>query len=153
MSDYSDTFANPWIEIDFPDTQVAVLDSVKVLINNLDTTKVPFAGVTKLQGFDGTAYVDILTLTNEIHEGWNVFSWDTSKPSYQKYKWTGATIGSVRFGEVKFYGIVSVSNVNAAHTCDVKMWVGGVATNLNPIIYSNTHTATIDSVTPRYGRV
>lgn len=152
LSDYTDTAANPWIEIDFPDTQVAVLDSVKILINNL-TNKVPFVGDTKLQGFDGSAYVDILTLSNEIHEGWNVFSWDTSKPAYQKYKWTGAAVGSVRFGEVKFYGIVSVANTNAAHVCDVKMIVAGVTTTLNPITYADTHTPTIDSVVPRYGAV
>lgn len=39
---------NCWIELDFPDNEVGVLDNVKILINNLNTTKAPFAGVTKL---------------------------------------------------------------------------------------------------------
>jgi len=52
-SEYNDPNANCWLEIDFPETQIAVLDNVKVLINNLNTLKTPFAGVTKLQGWDG----------------------------------------------------------------------------------------------------
>jgi len=47
-TEYKDANANCWIEIDFPDTQVGVLDNVKILINNLSTDKTPFAGVTKL---------------------------------------------------------------------------------------------------------
>jgi hypothetical protein len=62
--------------LDFPDTQVGVLDSVKILINKLPNDKKPFAGVTKLQGFDGTAFVDILTLDINIHEGWNTFEFN-----------------------------------------------------------------------------
>jgi hypothetical protein len=111
-SEYTDPSANCWIELDFPDSQVGVLDNVKILINNLDTTKAPFTGVTKLQGFDGTQYVDIMTLDSTIHEGWNTFEWTTNKPAYQKYKWSGATAGSCRFGEIKYTGIVSVSDNN-----------------------------------------
>lgn len=47
-TEYTDSGANCWIELAFPDTQVGVLNSVKILINNLSTTKAPFAGVTKL---------------------------------------------------------------------------------------------------------
>lgn len=86
---------------------------MKILINNLPTTKEPFAGVTKLQGWNGSAYVDVLTLDATIHEGWNAFTFESNKPAYQKYKWTGATAGSVRFGEVKFFGTVSVSEATA----------------------------------------
>lgn len=152
-TEYTDPAANCWIEIDFPDTQVAVLDNVRILINNLDTTKVPFADVTKLQGWDGAAYVDILTLDSTIHEGWNTFEWDTSKPAYQKYKWTGATAGSCRFGEIKFHGIVAVDDTNTSTVCTPKLWIGGVSTDLNAITYDDASTATVTSVTPRYGKV
>jgi len=126
-SEYNDPNANCWLEIDFPDTQVAVLDNVKVLINNLNTLKTPFAGVTKLQGWDGAQYVDILTLDATIHEGWNTFEWTSNKPAYQKYKWSGATAGACRFGEVKFHGIVAVDDNNSSIQCTPKLWLGGVS--------------------------
>lgn len=152
-SEYTDGAANCWIELDFPDTQVGVLDSVKILINNLSTNKVPFAGVTKLTGFDGTNFVDILTLDASIREGWNTFEWTTNKPSYQKYRWTGATAGSCRFGEIKFFGIVSVDDNNASISCTPKLIVGTSTTDLSPVTYANASTATITAITPRFGAV
>lgn len=152
-TEYTDPSANCWIEIDFPDTQVAVLDNVKILINNLSTTKAPFAGVTKLQGFDGTQYVDILTLDATIHEGWNTFEWASNKPSYQKYKWSGATAGSCRIGEIKYTGVVAVNDNNPSISCTPVMTIGGASTNLSAITYINTKTASITSIAPRYGAV
>lgn len=48
ISEYTDPNANCFIELDFPDTQVGVLDSVKILMNNINTDKTPFNGVSKL---------------------------------------------------------------------------------------------------------
>jgi len=48
QSEYTSLSKAPWIEVDFPDLQVAVLDSMKVFIKYLPTTKIPFAGNTKL---------------------------------------------------------------------------------------------------------
>lgn len=152
-SEYTDPNANCWIEIDFPDTQVGVLDQVKILINNLSTTKAPFAGVTKLQGFDGTAYVDILTLDATIHEGWNTFEWTTNKPAYQKYKWSGATAGSCRIGEIKYTGIVAVNDNNPSMSCTPKLKIGTTVTDLSSITYINSKTASVTSIVPRYGAV
>lgn len=130
-----------------------MIDSVKILINNLDTTKLPFMGETKLQGFDGSVYVDILTLDSTIHEGWNTFTFDTNKPSYHKYKWTGATAGSCRFGEVRYFGTVSVNESSASLQCTPKITIGGTKTDLSIVTYSNTQTPTISAISPRYGKV
>lgn len=130
-----------------------MLDQVKILINNLSTTKAPFAGVTKLQGFDGTAYVDILTLDATIHEGWNTFEWTTNKPAYQKYKWSGATAGSCRIGEIKYTGIVAVNDINPSMSCTPKLKIGTTVTDLSSITYINSKTASVTSIVPRYGAV
>lgn len=123
------------------------------MINNLPTTKVPFAGITKLQGFDGVNWVDVLTLDSTIHEGWNTFSWSTGKPAYQSYQWTGASVGSCRFGEIQYSGRVSVSDTNTSTQCTPKLWIGGSSADLSPVTYTNTKTATITGVAPRYGAV
>lgn len=47
-SEYTDPAAACWIELTVLDGHVGVLDSVKILINNLPTSKAPFAGKTKL---------------------------------------------------------------------------------------------------------
>jgi hypothetical protein len=152
-SEYTDSGANCFIEVAFPDAQVGVLDSVKILINNLNTSKAPFSGVTKLQGYDGSAYVDILTLDSSIHEGWNAFEWTTNKPSYQKYKWSGATAGSCRFGEIKYYGIVAKSDTAASTSCVPKLTIGSTSVDLNSVTYANTATPTISALSQRYGKV
>ena len=152
-SEYTDSGANCFIEVAFPSTQVGVLDSVKILINNLNTSKAPFSGVTKLQGFDGTNYVDILTLDSSIHEGWNQFEWTTAKPAYQKYKWSGATAGSCRFGEIKYYGIVAKSDTATSTQCVPKLTIGGTSVDLNTVTYADTATPTVSALSQRYGKV
>ena len=126
---------------------------MKILINNLNTDKTPFSGVSKLQGFDGTNYVDVWTLDSTINEGWNTKEWTSSKPSYQKYKWTGATAGSCRFGEIKFNGIVALNDSATSTACTPKLLIGSTSTDLNSVTYNSTVTATVASITPRYGKV
>ena len=47
-SEYTDPAAGCWIELAVLDGHVGVLDSAKILINNLPTNKTPFATKTKL---------------------------------------------------------------------------------------------------------
>jgi hypothetical protein len=119
------------------------LDSAKILINNLNTNKAPFSGKTKLSGWDGSAYVDILTLSSTINEGWNTFEWAANKPAYSKYRWYGTDAGGCRFGEVKYFGIIAKSDTNTSVTCTPKILIGGTSTDLSPVTYSNTATPTI----------
>ena len=150
-TEYTDYGTNCWIEIAFPDTQVGVLDRVSILINNLSTTKAPFAGVSKLTGFNGVNFVDILTLDSSIHEGWNTFEWKSNKPAFQKYRWIGATSGSCQFGEIKYFGVVAVSNQNPSIVCTPKLLVGTSSVDLSPVTYSEASTATIARISPRFG--
>ena len=34
------------------------------------------------KGFDGNSWIDVWTLDNTIHEGWNNKDWTTNKPAY-----------------------------------------------------------------------
>jgi hypothetical protein len=56
-TEFTDTSATPFIELAFVDDHVGVLDAVKIFINDL-LDKTPFIG-TKLQGYNGSSYVDI----------------------------------------------------------------------------------------------
>lgn len=137
----------------FPDTKVGILDKVKVFLQNVNANKSPFAGVTKLQGFDGTAYVDILTFDNNIHEGWNTFKFPADKkPTYFKYKWSGGYTGC-RFGEVKYYGVVVTNDNNPSVTCTPMLKLGTTVTDLSNVIYSESATPKVSTIEPRYGTV
>ena len=123
------------------------------MINKLNNDKTPFNGVTKLQGFDGTNYVDLWTLDKTIHEGWNTKQWDSSKPSYSKYKLSGTTVGSCRIGEIKLFGIVALSDAASSTTCTPKLIIGTSSTDLSPVTYNSSVTPKITSIIPRYGKV
>ena len=94
-----------------------------------------------------------MTLSATINEGWNTFNFDTNKPAYASYKLTGATAGSCRFGEIKFVGTLSVPDNNTTYSCTPKLTIDGSVTDLSPITFDATKTATVTNITPRYGAV
>ena len=47
-SEYVDPNKNCFIELDFPTGQAGVLDTAKIIINNLNTNKTPYSGISKL---------------------------------------------------------------------------------------------------------
>jgi hypothetical protein len=133
---------------------VGILDSAKILLNDVPNDKKPFINILKLQGWNGAAYEDLWTADASIHDGWNIKTWETgSKPTYSKYKWTGAYIGSCRIGEIVFNGIVAINDSTSSKVCTPKLIIGSTSTNLNDVTYTSTKTATITSITPRYGKV
>lgn len=72
QSEFTDPVSNCFIEMAFPDGQVGILDSSKILINSVPADKKPFINTLKLQGWDGAVYQTIWTADGEIHDGWNV---------------------------------------------------------------------------------
>jgi hypothetical protein len=52
-TDYGDNTADCFIQLEFKDEQVGILDAAKIFINNLATNKAPFLGNLVLQGNDG----------------------------------------------------------------------------------------------------
>ena len=153
-TEFVDAKANCFIELSFPGGQVGILDSAKFLINDIPNDKKPFVNTLKLQGWDGTAYKDLYTSDASIHDGWNTLTWETgSKPTYSKYKWTGAYVGACRLGEIVFNGIVAINDSATSTVCPVKLVVGSSTTSLNDVTYTSAKTPTVTSISPRYGKV
>ena len=88
-----------------------------------------------------------------IHEGWNTKYFDSVKPAYNKYRWTGSTIGACRLGEVSFNGLIAKADTTTSTNCTPKLKIGLTSVDLNVISYKSTKTATISLITPRYGKV
>lgn len=152
-ADYTDSSTSCFIQVQFKDEHVGVLDAVKFFIDNLNTSKAPFKGALKLQGYDGSAWKDIWTVDATIHEGWNTHSFDTNKPAYNKFKWVGSAAGACRLAEVEFVGIEALNETGDSKICTPKLKMGSTSTNLNTITYANAVTPTITKISPRYGRV
>ena len=145
-ADYTDSGASCFIQVQFKDEHVGVLDAVKFFIDNLATSKAPFKDNLKLQGYDGSAWIDIWTVDATIHEGWNTHDFTGTKPAYNKYKWVGSASGACRLAEAEFVGIDALSEATATKVCTPKLKMGETSTNLNTITYANAVTPTITKI-------
>lgn len=88
MVDLEDSTAtNCYFQVQYKENHVGVLDEVKFFINQL-TDKTPFIdGNLILQGSDdGETFVDLWTITQAIHEGWNTKDFEENQPSYNIYR-------------------------------------------------------------------
>lgn len=131
-----------------------MLDEVKFFINVL-TDKTPFVDDLVFQGSDdGVAFTDLWVVDKSVHEGWNVHDFeDGSEPSFNIYRFAGASNGSCRIGEVRLLGIESIDSDTAQHSCTPKLTVDGVTTDLNPVIFDDALTPVLTSMSDRYGSV
>ena len=78
-----------------------------------------------------------------INEGWNTKYFESVKPAYNKYRWTGSTIGACRLGEISFYGLIAKSDTATSTNFTPKLKIGSNLVDLNIISYKSTKTATI----------
>ena len=142
-------------QIKYKADHVAVLDKVKIFINNL-VDKTPFMGNLTLQGSnDATTFDDLWTLDAGVHEGWNEHFFETNKPAYQIYRFSGKQKGSCRIGEVKMYGIESIKNEATSFACTPKLILQGQTTAavLKPVTYDTALTPVLTGMSTRFGSV
>lgn len=92
-------------------------------------------------------------MDGNINDGWNTKYFDSVKPAYNKYRWTGSTIGACRLGEVSFNGLIAKADTATSTNCTAKLKIGFTSVDLNVVSYKSTKTATISLITPRYGKV
>jgi len=80
------TSTNCYFQIAYKTAHVVVLDEAKFFVNEL-SNKTPFIGL-KFQGSnDGTAFTDLWTVDEEVHEGWNSHDFEAGKePAYNIYR-------------------------------------------------------------------
>lgn len=154
LNDYVDSAASCFVEAQFLDSYVGVLDSIKFFINNLhDNT--PFVGKLVLQGSnDGSAYDTLWTVDANIHEGWNSMEWEEgSKPAYNRYRFAGSASGACRMGEISAQGVIAIDDNNDSYNCPVNVIVQGNSVAANDVTVSAASTPELASISPRFGSV
>ena len=106
------------MEMSLPTGQVGVLDSIKLLISDISLDRMPYISSAKIQGWNGSDYVDIWALDVNLLDGWNTKTFDSgSKPAYNKYKYSSWRTGGCKVGEIVFNGIVAVADTATQTHC------------------------------------
>lgn len=121
----------------------------------MSTNKDKYAGKLIFQGSnDNTTFVDLFTADENIHDGWNYFSWETPEeyPKYQIYRFYGTQTCN-HINEVTFTGVETVDNEDSSYTCPVKLVRGESSEDLNSITYEGTVTPFLEAISPQFGRV
>jgi hypothetical protein len=64
----------------------------------------------------------ILTVGQEIHEGWNYYNFDTLQ-TFRYYRLKGTTVGSCRVAKIHFRGTEVIADSNPTYACSVSLTV------------------------------
>jgi hypothetical protein len=113
----------------------------------------------KFQGSsDGVTYSDIFTVGQEIHEGWNYYSYPEGQElKYRFYRFFGNATGScTNVGEVSFRGVEVIdSNAETYSSCPIELTLNNTAplTLTGTVNYKAALTPLLTSISPRFGTV
>ena len=120
-----------------------------------DITKATFLNTTIFQGSnDGVSYVDLFTMDEKLHEGWNYFKWeDGDQPKYRFYRFYAEKRGACKINEITFTGVETIDSSSSSHTCDAKLVTGETETRLNSVEYVGSLTPALSAINPRHGTV
>ena len=133
---------------------VGLLSEVKFFMSRF--TRANYVDILKFQGSsDGTTYTDLFTVGDEIHEGWNYYTYASgAEPKYRYYRFYGTAAGSCNVGEVVFKGYEVINNSQNSYSCTPVLTLGGTTYNLaTTVTYTSTLTPVLSSISPRYGTV
>ena len=157
--DYNDdTSSGCEFRTTFTTDYVGVIDEVSIFLNELSTSnaRALIADILVFQGSNdefASETVDLWTISASLHNGWNSNRWDADQPSYNSYRFYGASTGACRVGEVKLYGAVAIDNDDNTYACTPVMTIDGVEYSLDVITYDSTFTPSLDAISPRFGTV
>ena len=87
----SDTSGACHAGMEFKEGHVGMISQVKYYTSGID--KDLFVGTTKFQGsMDGNSYLDLFSIDENIHEGWNYHKWEHTEdfPRYRFYRFYGS---------------------------------------------------------------
>jgi hypothetical protein len=134
---------------------IGLLTQAKFFLNNID--KATYMYNLVFQGSnDMTTWTDIVRVGEEVHEGWNYYSWTdpATQPNYSGYRFLGNNTGACLINEIKFQGTKTIDDNNNDYTCPAKLIIDEVSQDLpNSVDYKDSKTSAIDSIVPRYGSV
>jgi hypothetical protein len=99
----------------FKENHIGLISQVKFFLGDIQN-KAAYENKVKFQGSqDGTTYIDIFTVDENVHEGWNYHTWE-NESEYQKYRFYrffGEESGSCIINEIQFTGVETIeSNVS-----------------------------------------
>mmetsp|Transcript_29262 Transcript_29262/g.28380 ORF Transcript_29262/g.28380 Transcript_29262/m.28380 type:complete len:196 (-) Transcript_29262:637-1224(-) len=105
---------------------------------------------------DGSSYTELLTVGEEIHEGWNYYNYDGDEAlNYRFYKLVGEEAGSCNVGEFALMGVEAIESDATTFSCSPKVVLtDGSSHDLQSSVeYQSTLTPLLDGISPRYGTV
>ena len=105
---------------------VGILTEIRFFMDYF-SDKAVYSGNLKFQGsntgFDDDSAVDILTIDEELHEGWNYYKfeeWGIDTPKYRYYRlFNAVNNGCDKIGEINFIGAKAFDSTDENHFCSV----------------------------------
>lgn len=142
--------------VEFGTGYVGVLESTKFFMDYF--TRANLVDNLVLQGSNdafSSEVVDILTVSEEIHEGWNMYDLSATAPTYSSYRYYNAASNCNKIGEIQFIGHEVLNSVLDAEDCatEVVLEDASVTALDNTVQYQTALTPTLTSVAPRFGSV
>lgn len=145
------------VGVEFKEFHVGLLSEVKYLyVSFADKSKI--AGDVWFEGSqDGSSYEKLFQVSQNVREGWNSYTWDSSVdyPQYRFYRFRGKTVEACSFGEIKFKGWETIKSSEESYECPVSLTLDGEVRSdySNTVTYKSTQTPMLTSISPRYGTV
>jgi hypothetical protein len=141
----------------FKENHVGMLSQVKFFMGDIND-KTIYADILTFQGSsDNTTWVDLFTVDENVHEGWNYYQWEdaASQPKYQFYRLYSTVNKGCDVSELKMSGVETIDDSGATFTCALAIEKAGdnLANLTETVSYSGTLTPLLTAVNPRYGTV
>lgn len=157
MNGFADTTKSTcYIGTSFTTGHVGFINEVKYFMpvfNSLD-----YVDKLILQGsLDGINYSNISIVGNEIHEGWNYYTYPSgSELKFRFYRFYGTTAYSCGVGEIGFRGVEVINDSSSSYSsCPIQLTLnnGSPITLSGTVTYTSTKTPLLTSINPRWGQV
>jgi 23S rRNA U2552 (ribose-2'-O)-methylase RlmE/FtsJ len=98
-----------------------MLSQVKYFLGDIDDRGV-YVDYLKFQGSsDNTEWIDLFTVDDNIHEGWNYYTWEEVEeyPKYRYYRFYSSHSGAgCDLHEMKMTGVETVDHSESTYTCE-----------------------------------
>ena len=151
---WTDTKANCFIGTAFKPNYLGVLTELGYFMNRF--VKTDFVGNLVFQGSnDNITYTEIFTVGEEIHEGWNYYTFQAGEQNaFRYFRFFGSATKSCMLGEISFRGVEVINSTLATQVCTTQLNLNGNTVNLTGNVnFKSTITPLLKSVSPRFGTV
>lgn len=134
---------------------VGLVNEVKFFMTRF--TRSNFVSRLVFQGsMDGKTYTNIFIVGNEIHEGWNYYTYGPgSELQYRFYRFYSGTAGGCLIGELSLRGIEVIQDATDSYTCKPQIILNNtiVANLTTSVTFQADLTPLLTSVSPLFGQV